>query len=288
MKGAAKVDIIEEGGTFLGFFLQADYCTEHESGIARLKDFLGIDRTAAPGLPRHSMKSPPEQEVAVLSDGRAASLKPSGGGPFSRKKVTEDVRSILVDRVLRFADADYAKSLARTAIESHGFNSLGDAEAVGAWDDEALVVVAFSERAKLHVGELARAFREGDIALWVGNPDQNPFGHQGLVVAIASRVPAGVSERMFAADVARDTVTALSAATGIEERLRKAGKGFYALTPRPSEGFGNIQTSHPVVYWLNPHDQGANEAGWYSVEELDQWIAGSGPVPKRRDKAVAP
>lgn len=69
-------------------------------------------------------------------------------------------------------------------------------------------------------------------------------------------------------------------ATGIEARLRQAGKVWFALEPAWRE---NIRyqppTAYEVVFWLNSEDNlHTNRPGWYTVEELDQWIAGTGPV----------
>jgi hypothetical protein len=77
-------------------------------------------------------------------------------------------------------------------------------------------------------------------------------------------------------------------ATGIEEKVCAAlksdfgGKPFYALSP----SWKNKQnTKHKVVFWLNPTDQQKNNYGWFTVEELEQWIEGKGPIPMKKKKA---
>jgi len=289
MRNAARVEIVEDGGRFVGFLLEADYCSEHERGIRPLSQALGIKPlTPAPGLPRRSMPSPCGYAVTLLADGRAQVVRPGEGeGAASRRRVAEDVRLLLVDGGLRYSGPEYMSARARTVIKEHGFNA-GDAEAVGSWDDSAFAIVAFSARAKAFVTELSAAIEAGDAAFWPGSADVNPFGRKGLVAAIASRVPAETAARMAERDTQAETLAALSAATGIERRLREAGRQFFALTPRLASQSEAPTTSHPVVYWLNPCEQAINEAGWYTVEELDEWIAGTGPVLAKPKRAPGP
>jgi hypothetical protein len=56
--------------------------------------------------------------------------------------------------------------------------------------------------------------------------------------------------------------------------------GYFALSPRWAFDNEKDKTKHPVMFWLNPQNQKDNNFGWYTVEELDQWINGEGPVPK--------
>ena len=77
-----------------------------------------------------------------------------------------------------------------------------------------------------------------------------------------------------------------AAATGIEEVLKKAGKRYYALSPRWAASIkgtknGEVETKYGVVFWLNPCDQYKNNYGHFTVEELQQWAKGEGPIPKK-------
>jgi len=40
-------------------------------------------------------------------------------------------------------------------------------------------------------------------------------------------------------------------------------------------------TEHPVIFFLNPKDQVNNNHGWFTVEDLDKWISGTGPVIRK-------
>ena len=41
-------------------------------------------------------------------------------------------------------------------------------------------------------------------------------------------------------------------------------------------------TKYEVVFWLNPQEQQIYDANWYTVEQLDQWAKGEGPVIKTK------
>lgn len=62
----------------------------------------------------------------------------------------------------------------------------------------------------------------------------------------------------------------------------EGGCRWYALSPRwlsEKEKKANI-TKYPVIYWLNPEFQHRTNCGWFTVENLEQWIEGKGPIPK--------
>ena len=61
-----------------------------------------------------------------------------------------------------------------------------------------------------------------------------------------------------------------------ETKSSYGGRAYLCLSPQWISG--DRKSQHPVMYWLNPADQDKNNAGWFTVEELDQWIAGTGPV----------
>jgi hypothetical protein len=36
------------------------------------------------------------------------------------------------------------------------------------------------------------------------------------------------------------------------------------------------------MYFLNPMRQQENNFGWFTVEELEQWMEGKGPIPGKK------
>jgi len=57
---------------------------------------------------------------------------------------------------------------------------------------------------------------------------------------------------------------------------------YLSLSPRWLSG--GRKSKHPVMFWLNPLRDG--EANYYTVEELEQWLKGKGPVLKKKQKAT--
>lgn len=64
------------------------------------------------------------------------------------------------------------------------------------------------------------------------------------------------------------------AATGVEAKLKAAGKRWYALSPRRFD-------DGRLMAWLNPMEQHEYNYGWFSIADLEMWAQGKGPVIKK-------
>ena len=73
----------------------------------------------------------------------------------------------------------------------------------------------------------------------------------------------------------------------IEKRLKKAGKSWFALSPKKlnKEDMEKHKTKFSVIFWLNPTEQRIVNYGWFTVEELRMWIKGKGPIVKQDEVA---
>jgi len=281
MKASPNVEFLTaDDGSFVGFILGADFTAEHEWGIATLYEALGIKLEASLyGLDRRRMTEP-KPELVVSGECKISYYReiPLKKDPTRTRwgKVSESVQVLCVHdhnwwdhRPLEKRIEDYAQTF--------GAN-YDSREIVGAWDGKGFVLIAYSDRAKEALSALDEGLRRSDFALWTGRSN-NPFGRGGLTVALASRVPTDGRETMERID--RDSEALLEAMkeTGIEDRLRAAGKKWFALKPRWADE--KHKTQHKVIFWLNPDDQKADQYGWFTVEELDAWIEGRGPVIKK-------
>lgn len=142
--------------------------------------------------------------------------------------------------------------------------------------------ILYKEDAQDRIRELHKALWQENLCLFLsGKSLETPLSNRGLVLAIKDRVPPNKASAMKDADMKTEALRKAHEATGIEERLEEAGRGTLALSPRfVHDAPVDRDTEHEVVYWLNPRDQQANEAGWYTVEELEAWARGEGPVIK--------
>lgn len=68
--------------------------------------------------------------------------------------------------------------------------------------------------------------------------------------------------------------------TGIAKKLKKSRPQLDALKPAWRDFFEDpvYQSEYKVIFFLNPEGQNKYNSGWFTVEELLQWIKGKGPV----------
>lgn len=267
-----------EGGKTIFLSLGADYCAEHEWGINDLRLMLGVDGAK----PKYA-----QEEVKYK--------KPHG---IERRRITNHSLIRLYEhkgQVLLMCEEPWITKRFEEHLEKDGpaktwkefrpreLSLWGDETLATAWDGGSFGVLAKGDDA-VRLRELHKEILAGNVAIWVGGTS-NPFARGGLILAIVSNVPAEHLETMRAADEDAEKLKAASDATGIIDRLKAAGKGFFACSPRWLEGTfktvdGEKKSTYPVIYWLNPMEQHENHFGWFTVEDLDQWIKGEGPVPK--------
>lgn len=258
--------------------LGADYCSEHEWGIKGLERDFGLSKRAKPGVPRRKIR---RYDGGVI-------------GGFDKKSVT-----LWYDRMWRYAD-DVTKVPRHIDQELR----LHEAPMVGGWSDGDFGVrFAKSNQAIEDVRDLREAFERKDIAFLFQNVGDNPFANAGLNLVIVSRLPKDIVDDLAEKDADHDALLKASAKTGIEKRLDKASEkqgpirpgawgkrfGWYALRPSWAETIEttvdgrNLSTKYPVIYFLNPQDQKTNNSGWFTVEDLDAWTRGEGPIPKQQE-----
>jgi hypothetical protein len=128
---------------------------------------------------------------------------------------------------------------------------------------------------------LNRAFESLDIVFGVGLSG-GYAQHRGLTFVIASLICEETRATVLEQDIEHKRLIAAAAATGIEERLKSQGRGWYALSPAWADA-----DKSAVHFFLNPRDQKQFNHGWFTVGELDAWAQGSGPVVKTLPERAA-
>jgi len=255
----------KSGGQIIGVSLGWDWVPEHEWGISGICGRFGVPGKSSRGCVgadvRTITKVPDELKFFDNLDGYAYLMFTDS---FSYTK-PEDFTAKNFNRMLRLYDE---KEDFSTAWSERDFG-------VRMKNDDALNIGGSV------LGQIYDAFTKRDGMIFLGG-QKGPFGNRGLVLSIRSRMPADFLEKMKAADEDYLNLLDASEKTGIKQKLEAAGKNYYALSPRWSTGFkdDDTKTEHPVVYWLNPEDQRGNNAGWFTVEQLLEWIDGKGPIPK--------
>lgn len=269
--------IRNDDGVACGFMIRGDYCAEHQSGLDDLHYALGCGSTAIDGIERYIPSELVTEIGNVFIVGEGKGWHRINGRKKTMRKVVLSGRAI--DAI---PEDGYAFDIGKPAtswFDSRNF-------VIAANNDEA------AELIKL-IGDRARA---RDVAVFKGGGEANPFSVAGLVVVIPSLCPKEGLDTLREAHLDTRKLEAATVETGIQTRLaaRRAGAGgsdFYlhALSPAwvgtvKSRGEGDaVQTDHQVIFFIN---NGRSIHGWYTVEELDQWISeGTGKVVDDSEKA---
>jgi len=169
---------------------------------------------------------------------------------------------------MRYLDISYAS-------ESDRFTT--------AWNDCQFAIAAWTKDDVEILEQLLAEFTKKNIIIYVSSRNGNPFGNGGLVIALRDKIPN--PEEFEIADLDRLELEDEDRKTGIRQRLIDAGLKCFALSPRLTKNASEpYNTEHKVIYWLNPYEQNRFNYGWFSVEDLEKWIQGTGPVIKMKEE----
>jgi hypothetical protein len=282
MRSCVKpVTVLLDNDNFWGYRLPADFCAEHEWGVKELKAAFGVAESVPTlggplGLDRYAATTAPEH--------------------VEFETYPETHRGILLvtrDDWWRFKERPEAGKLIDQAHKPRDLRVPNETGVEGAWNEHSFGLAVRGKQEVARLSRLHDAIRAADVAVWLGGG--GPFGGQGLLVVVRSLVPAAVRTGLREAEL--DTAKLLKAAaeTGIEEKILKSKKGrhggkpFYALSPAwiTKDHPKWKETNYRVMFWLNPADQYANNYGWFTVEELEKWCGGLGPIPKTAKETAA-
>lgn len=239
-----------DDGKIIGINLGADYVSEHEWGIKKLRQKFGIQDSGY-GLEKRTVQDIPKY-VDFIDKGKQTVLIVGGYKPGD------------------------AIDLKRYELDRREFHGDG---LITAWDEGSFGINASKAEDREAVRQIHNAMMEGDLAIWVGGG--GVFQNAGLVLAIVHRVPEELSKKLYDADVDREKLKKAAEETGIAERLKVAGRQYYALSPEWVVSEETNTSKYNLIFWLNPADQQNNACGWFRVEDLDLWIEGKGPIIER-------
>lgn len=278
--GAYTQIIRNSDGAPWGVFLEAESHMCHQDCIKRMLRHLRIDPNGL-YIAGRSMKGPAE----LFTKRACATRSYIVGG--EKKRVKDSISFLSTNsRILETP----------TERLSHVLRQDVSVEITGAWDQRDFKIAAWTKEAQAFLEAIQQAAHRSDLTVYTGLPYNEHTGsyrHQGLVICITSLMPEDARSKISAEDEASEKLAQAVRDCGIVERINNAPNvGYHALVPqfcfddimRDGKAI-NLDTVYPVMFFLNPQNQTANNHGWFTVEELDQWIAGSGPIPKVREKA---
>lgn len=257
----------------------ADYCAEHEWGIAGINRSFGI--------------AGPTREPAL----KDVLFKPRFGIETRRITVVPDeVHLVEINTkkhkgLLLYYTGWTNDSQGDELLRDFHLSLYGDRTLTCAWDERSFGVFVTKPEDQQALRDIHNAILNKDAAIWIagGGVFQNP----GLVIGIISRVSEDLKFIMGNTDQEYYDLQVAMHKTGVPKLLEKANGGKtgyfapFAASIRPAWNRGQgaepgekKPSSHPVVFWVNPHDKGSNY-GWFTAEEIEAWTRGEGPIPKQ-------
>jgi hypothetical protein len=283
--------ILDSNGKVAGICLGYDYCAEHEWGVAGIKEALGIWS----GDPKTEKRIMGFDRVRVTNadsvyffEHETKFLKPGNKRPSKAP-----VYAIVLVQRSSWRSAEDQLKYARDFIDNHTFE-FKRAEFNAAWNEKEFMIWG-PEAAKEKLETIFQAFKAKDILLGM-HRTSNPFAGNGLVFAMESTYPADAKEAVIREQKSYRKMWERINKTRILEKLKKAGCSYFACSPKQIQ-FESIvnedKYEKPVVerqkasklpdimFWLNPMEQRKNNSGWFTVEELEQWTKGKGPIPMK-------
>jgi len=254
--------------------LSSDFCAEHEWGIERLRSSFGMPKATRDlcGLDARIIKIYNPDDFFYYEGKKNSIFVWSDNSWPDRRKSTQDAIAKGIDKgETPFSELYLSKWQKDQAVAT-------------AWSDGDFGILVNNSEHLEKIKDIKEAFEKKDIAIWLGGGQV--FQNAGLVLAIVSRLPKEVWDIQKEHDIDSFNLHDAADATGIKEKLNKADKGFFALSPRWIKGFNlkDKTTKYNVIFWLNPREQQIHNYGWFTVEELEQWAKNEGPCIKTSDQ----
>jgi hypothetical protein len=314
MKAGMKPDVFENNGKVVGFFTGADYTSEHEWGTEKLQKLLKeqtVDIKAADcttfGLANRMISAElfTKNSLVVRTEKFQALIIQSFYSWRGEDKKAEEAKYILTGQDYCGNEGLRISYLRRTDEYRK--------DLVAAWDESSLGI-AVGPKYFEAFDRLVAALEGGHGFL--GFSRMFPvFDNGGLVLMDARELPKQTVDKMEAGDRDIHALHKEHRRIGIQEKLdafnakmrKKTGKDYwscqnwdnpYAVGPRgklynkenfdpycaygclsPSWTHDRHETKYKVVYWLNPQNQRQNYFGWVTVEDLLDWMKGTGKIP---------
>jgi hypothetical protein len=250
--------LTNDDGTLVGVNIGADYCAEHEWGIKRIiLEFRPNQKKSKKLLGAEFLRNKqfPQDSISFMEvDGYYCIYFDRFSHKFYANKITDYIKQYLNGELSYMKDKN---------------------DVCGAWCEKDFLIVLKNEE---HFNTLREAFETND--LMISTMGGGVFQNGGLSFLIVSRIPEEVKQSWIDADLSNMSLENDVEKSNIRKILKKAGKRYYALSPRriSKKEMNDHNTKYDFIFWLNPQEQSIHNNGWYSVEVLKQWAKNEGPI----------
>lgn len=299
MRGSHAVPILNQKKQICAIILEGAYCAEHECGIEDILFALNITplKFGDKFIPKN-YNGPWGMERIQYNGGAdiAKYLHYTYTKPnktklglttlvFNSAMFPESYNKFKLERNIVKVEADKASKIA-WGLKRNPNNTPApwEEDRKAEWGKEGFHITTTNPEIGEFLTKAYGAFNgEQPVAVWLGGAGNNPFGRNGLVLGLPNLIDEENKIEMSDTEQNMAKLHWEAEATGIPKLIPSSR--YYALRPGPVlETRRNknidtpITTQHPVMFFLNPTEQDKNNYGWYTVEELKQWMEGKGPI----------
>lgn len=250
-------EFVVHNNEFLGIILPSDCCAEHERGCDKLLKLFGINKyepTEGPfGLERRKATKSPSGKLLYGKHNDMAALT-VGFSIFNGENLFDSLPICL---------KHFPKS-----------SNLID----GAWNDYSFGLIVRGDNIN-KLQYLYNQIEASNIVIFQST-NWHDYRSQGLVIAFANTFPKIDSDNFLKSDKDKMRLYKTLRNSGIVNKLERSRKEYFSLTPAWCKDHERKNTKYDIVLWLNPRDQFAYNYGWFTVEDIEQWINNKGPVVK--------
>jgi hypothetical protein len=293
MRSSASTQLVgEEGQKPISILLEHNWCSEHEHGVSTLRRRCGGMSDEEANNKRvcdfSRIRIKPEDVIWYEEKGLAVlgidDLRFRNWN-FSEKDLKRYKLKIGDPVAKAWAAASYDLGIPKKLTKKDLTEKWKPRQTHSAWDESSFGIVSREPEIIEFLKLLKDAMLKGDAVLHISTTG-NPFKPvSGLLLGIESLVPQEMKDGFKAGYENIYKLKDAAEKTGIAKRLEQAKKRHYCLDPKWSTEIkstknGEIKTTYPVIFWLNPCEQHIYDAGWYTVEQLDQWIKNEGIILK--------
>lgn len=298
----SKPEIIRnETQEICAILLQGDYCAEHERGIVPILNITGIPllKFGEGGYPRDYQGPWGMKRITIPKTNITEKAIQIVQSKETKASLPLTYLEFNIPRILKTIEAKELKksnsrfqvqrpSFKKTEVGEKYFSDLG-----AAWDDNGFAIFTSNAETgeflvRMHASLLQKEGSE-PLAIWTGGAGNNPFARCGLVIGFPEKFDEKNNETHEEGERAlRDSYWAAHD-TGIPALIPK--NKYFALSPGPilktrilRQESGKpatncvVNTKHDIMFFLNPTEQKKNRFGWFTVEELEAWHIGEGPI----------
>lgn len=297
-KASQDNGIIVVNDKFVGIALGYDYCAEHEWGIKDLKRVCGMPEANKNNMGvknRTITKCPPLVFREETHKKRNFAILYSSSSTWQTQ---EELEKHLPHDFKNWKDDLLWNEKWNTEHPS----TRGDKDNIStAWDGGSFGITVMGDKEVEYLKELYEALKKCNITIAVANlRAKNPFAGSSLCLMITDRIPQETLDAMYNGDKEYFDREDYEKEIGMKEIIAKYGNKngyqglhyFMACSPKwidyddekaREKRKKELNTKYNIQYWINYSDSD-NNAGWYTVEEICEWLTGSKRLVEIRKK----